>query len=205
MRDLLDRSAGQRLSEAEYRADFRKIFWTITEHDFWKLERVQVFQEPGDDSWEAFDRGDWPQALRLIEQRRESFLDDARRMDAMGLTSYRVRVVATPVTPYLQWELHLLRLMGECSDRIRVATPQQIAHLEKAGPVPEVVTLGNHATYEILYTDDGILDGAIRYTDADITTRCREIIQRLYAAGEDVSTFFDRDVAHLPAPQPDPR
>jgi hypothetical protein len=205
MRDLLDRYVGKRLTVAEYRADFRKIFWAITEYDFWKLERRQTFREPGDDSWEAFDRGDWPKAVQLIDQRREAFQDDARRLTAMGLTSYRVRVVAEPLTPYLQWELYLLRLMGECSDKIRVVGPETVAPWEGSGPVPEVVTLGADVTYEILYTDDGVLDGAVRFTDQELTGQCRDVIRSLYAAGEDVGVYFDRVVAQLPPPLPESR
>jgi hypothetical protein len=200
MRDLLDQSLGQRLNLAEYREDFRKRFWTITEHDFWKLERIQTFREPGDDSWEAFDRGDWPTALRLIEERREVFEDDARRLAEIGLTSYRVRVVARPITSYLQWELHLMRLMGESSDRIRVIPPNAVASLETNGMVPEVVALGPDVTYEVLYDEAGELAGGIRFVDREVTTQCRDIIKDLYAAGEDIRVFFDREVAHLPPP-----
>lgn len=200
MRDLLDRSSGQRLNLAEYREDFRKRFWTITEHDFWKLERIQTFREPGDESWEAFDRGDWPTALRLIEERRAAFEDDARRLGEIGLTSYRVRVVAQPISPYLQWELHLLRLMGECSDLIRVVGPDAVASLEAGGIVPEVVTLGADVTYEVLYDESGELVGGIRFVDREVTTRCRDIIKDVYASGEDIGVFFAREVAHLPPP-----
>jgi hypothetical protein len=205
MRDLLDRSLGQRLNVAEYREDFKKIFWTITEHDFWKLERIQTFREPGDESWEAFDRGDWTTALRLIEQRREAFQDDGQRMAKIGLTSYRVRVVAQPITAYLQWELHLLLLMGECSDHIRVVGPDTVKHMEAGGPVPEVVTLGPNLTYEVLYDEAGVLDGAIRFADPEVTSCCRETIQGLYASGEDIGVFFDRVVAHLPPPPTESR
>lgn len=200
MRDLLDRRQGQRLGVADYREEFRNTFWAITEHDFWKLERIQTFREPGDDSWEAFDRGDWATALRLIEARRESFEDDARRMAEIGLTSYRVRVVARPITSYLQWELHLLRLMGVCSDQIRVVGPGLVKHLEGVGQLPELVTLGTDLTYEVLYDETGVLAGAIRFRDRELTSSCRQIIQDVYALGEDISVFFDREIAQLPAP-----
>jgi hypothetical protein len=200
MRDLLDRSLGHRLTVADYRADFRKTFWAIDEHNFWKLERAQTFREPGDESWEAFERGDWPLALRLIEERRDAFRDDARRMSEIGLTSYRVRVVAQPITEYLQWELHLLRLMGECSDRIRVVGPDAVKHLEHADVVPEVVTLGGAVTYEVLYDEGGVLEGGVRFADREVTTRCRQTIEGLYASGEDIDAFFVREVAHLPPP-----
>lgn len=56
-------------------------------------------------------------------------------------------------------------------------------------------------SYEVLYDENGVLDGALRFTDPWLTSRCRDFIQRLYKAGEDIGAFFDREVAHLPAPQ----
>jgi hypothetical protein len=52
----------------EYYADFQRNFWRARE--FWKLERGQVFADPGDASWEAFDAADWDEAMRLAEARR---------------------------------------------------------------------------------------------------------------------------------------
>jgi hypothetical protein len=201
MRELLDRSLGERLTLAEYRNDFRKRFWAIKQHDFWKLERKQTFKEPGDDSWEAFVDGDWGKAIRLIEGRRETLRAEGRRMADLGFGSYRVRVVAQPITAYLQWELHLLRLMSQCSDCVRVLNADMMRPFERAGEVPEVVTLGADITYEVLYDESGVLNGAIRFADPVLTTRCREFIQHLYDIGEDIGEFFDREVAHLPASQ----
>lgn len=200
MRDLLDRYSGQRLATAVYRADFRERFWAIAEHDFWKLERQQSFAEPGDESWEAFDAGDWPRALRLIEEQRAALVDEGRRMASLGLTSYRMRVLELPLTPYLQWELHLLRLAAECSDRVRVVDVDAVKPFEDDGVLPEVVTLGADVTYEVLYDDAGVLCGGVRFLDRDLTSACREFIQQLYASGEDMGAFFDREVAGLPAP-----
>jgi hypothetical protein len=95
--------------------------------------------------------------------------------------------------------------MGECSDRIRIIGPDKVKHLETNGPVPEAVTLGADLTYEVLYDKAGVLDGAIRFADPDVTTRCRETIQGLYASGEDIGVFFDREVAHLPPPHAESR
>jgi hypothetical protein len=68
-----------------------------------------------------------------------------------------------------------------------------------------VVTLGANLTYEVLYDEAGVLDGAIRFVDPEVTIRCRETIQGLYTSGEDIGVFFDRAVAHLPPPPPESR
>lgn len=197
MRELLDTAAGQHLTEPEYRAEFRELFWAIGAHGFWKLEARQTFQEPGDASWEAFARGDWSGALELIEAQRSDLEAEGQRLRKLGLRSCRVRVVETPLTPYLQWELHLLNLIGMCADEVRVVTPQL------AGPpeaLPEVVTLGAAPTYEIRYNAAGVLEGAVRFDDAALTSTCRGTITDLFEAGEDIATFFAREVAPLPPP-----
>jgi hypothetical protein len=53
MHELLAGAAGERLELAAYRADFRQHFWQVDQLGFWKLERQQFFQEPGDASWET--------------------------------------------------------------------------------------------------------------------------------------------------------
>ncbi|MDR7277689.1 DUF6879 family protein [Catenuloplanes atrovinosus] len=201
MLDTILLPAGERLTADEFRAEFADQFWNIREGDFWKLERRQTFVEPGDASWAAFfHAGDWKRALRLIKARRTEYEDDARRMRQIGLTSYRVRVIEPPLTPYLQWELRSLALMGAISDRIRVLDAAHVRALETHTRLPELVCLGLDRTYEVLYTGAGAADGAIRHTSSTITAPCRDLIASLYADGEDVVDYVTREVAPLPPP-----
>ncbi|WP_413809068.1 DUF6879 family protein [Streptomyces sp. OE57] len=194
---------GEALPLDVYRRDFRERQWTIDGQDSWKLERGQHFREPGFASWEAFARGDWDESLRLIEEERDYLREFSQEVDDHRITLYRVRVVEEPITPYLQWELHLLRLRAECGERIRVVGPEHLADLERTEPLPELLTLGDSTTYRIRYTDQGVLDGAVRFTDAGITTRCRALTRDLYDAGEELGSYFAREVARLPPPQPE--
>ena len=73
-RSHLDASQGERLSADAYRQDFRGRRWVADGRDSWKLERQQDFQEPKNESWQAFSQGDWSEAVRLIEQTRDSLL-----------------------------------------------------------------------------------------------------------------------------------
>jgi hypothetical protein len=54
--------------------------------------------------------------------------------------------------------------------------------------------------YEVIYDDDGVLDGARRYTDPALVLRCQRLIAELYTAGEPLADYFARRVAALPAP-----
>lgn len=200
MHELLTGAVGERLRLADYRADFAQRFWRIDQLGFWKFERQQFFQEPGDDSWEAFARGAWHEALRLIEARRADLEAEHRKVAEHGFRVHRVRVVEEPIIPYLQWELHLLRLREQCGSRIRVVTPAQLARYETAGPLPELCTLGTDVLYEVLYDEHGALDGARRYADSTLVRSGQRLIAELYEIGEPLAGYFARRVAHLPAP-----
>jgi hypothetical protein len=200
MRDLLSASPGERLGLEAYREDFRRRDFAVDGCDSWKLERRQGFREPGDPSWEAFVRGDWEQALRLIEARRGELLDLSRLAAGHDCRLVRVRVVEQPLTPYLQWELHLLRVRAECGELIRLIGPEHVATYEQFGLVPELVTLNDDTVYEILYDADGVLAGAVRYLGRASRDRVAGRIEELYVLGEDIDTFFDREVAGLRPP-----
>lgn len=200
MHELLAGEFGERLELAAYRADFRRHFWQIGGLGFWKLERQQFFQEPGDDSWEAFARGDWDESLRLLEAHRAELEAEHRRVAEQGFAVRRVRVVEEPIIPYLQWELHVLRLREQCGTEVRVVSPAQVARYEAHGPLPEVCTLGDSVMYEVIYDSRGTLDGARRYTEPGLVQRWRRLIAEVYAAGEPLADYFARRVAHLPAP-----
>lgn len=196
-------AAGTRLALADYRADFRATDSAIAGQDSWKLERRQHFRQPGTESWEAFARGEWDEALRLIEARRGPLMRAGAEADERGTGLYRVRVVSQPVIGYLQWELHSLRLRAECGERIRVLPAEAVRDLEDDGELPEIVTLGPSVAYRILYDAGGELIGGVRVTDPQAVGRVTDLIRRLYARGEDLEEFFEREIAPLPPPRGD--
>lgn len=123
-----------------YRSDFRQRDAAVTDRDSWKFERRQDFQEQASPSWDAFRRGEWAEALRLMGDRREHWRRLAREDRERRSAFHRVRVVEEPLTPYLQWELHALRVQGESGMPVRVVDGAGLRHLEAtAAPLPEVV------------------------------------------------------------------
>lgn len=51
-----------------------------------------------------------------------------------------------------------------------------------------------------LYSDAGHPQGAIRFTEPDVVREWEHYIKSLYESGEDIASYFERVVAHLPAP-----
>jgi hypothetical protein len=201
MRELLDGAVGERMELADYYADFERHFWGIDSLGFWKLERQQYFQEPGYESWEAFARGEWEESLRLLEVGRADMDAYHRRIDERGFVARRVRVVEEPITEYVQWELHALRVRDQCGGSVRVVGPADVAALEATGMLPEIYTLGSAVMYEAVYDERGVLEHARRFTDSGLIARCQRFIAGLYAAGEPEERYFTDRVAALPAPR----
>jgi hypothetical protein len=83
---------------------------------------------------------------------------------------------------------------------VQVVRPSQVVQIETAGPLPEFYTVGTAVMYEAIYDQEGILEGARKYTDRDLILRAQRLIADLYAMGEPLADYFVREVAPLPAP-----
>ncbi|MEC3995495.1 hypothetical protein VSR01_18960 [Actinacidiphila sp. DG2A-62] len=192
---------GERLSRAEYGSDFGRRYAALRDADCWKLERRQHFEETDDASRDALRRGDWPEALRLLDARRDALHEEAVADQRQGVTFHRVRVVEEPLTPYIQWELHSHRnRVRYAGEKIRVLAAGAISRAESAGQLPELTILGAAAMFRVVYTDAGVPDGAVRFTDRATVDSWTAYLRGLYLAAEDLDAYFDRDVAPLPPP-----
>jgi hypothetical protein len=202
MLDLLDRASGKPLAQQDYRADYAQRFAASDGYDSWKLERRQHFREQRSPSRDAFAHGDWDEALRLLEDRRPTLEKLCQDSADRGIDLYRVRVVEKPLTPYLQWELHSLRISAESGEKIRVIGPNQVEQFEQDGLLPELLTVGADTVYGVCYDENGVPNGAIRFIDAETAARCNKFMESLYDVGEDLASFFEREVAPLEPPPP---
>jgi hypothetical protein len=193
------RGASECLARPKYHEDFRRVYESgIRSLD--KLERGQNFKERGFASWESFAVGKWGEALSLIEEKREIYTQQFRKAVELGISERRLRVVEFPVTPYVQWELFVLRLRVELGDNIRIMDARDISDIEQEWPVPEVVILGNEVLYEVVYDDDGNAAGANRFTDQKVIRETSAGFSVLFDRGEGFLEFFDREIAPLAPP-----
>ncbi|MFC9736590.1 DUF6879 family protein [Streptomyces noursei] len=191
---------GQRLSNDEYLRDFRARDATIRNGDSWKLERLQHFEEVGSPSRDALRRGDWATALRLFEEGRDNLRGIQADEVARGSVFHRVRVVEEPLTPYVQWELHSLRISAEYGERVRILPAKAVAAAEVDELLPELTIQDGKVLFRVLYTEAGVPDGAIRFTDPDIVDSWAAYVGSAYETAEDIASYFDRVVAPLPPP-----
>jgi hypothetical protein len=198
--DSFSAGVGERLDRPTYHADLSRAY-TSGIGFLNKLERGQHFAERGFASWEAFAAGDWDRAVQLADEGREEYARELRRARHLGVSHRRLRVVEFPVTPYVQWELYVLRVRVDLGDDIRILDARKIAHIEKSRPVPEVVVLGDVVMYEVVYDDDGNADGANRHTDRSLIRETNAGFDTLYERGEDFHAFFEREILPLAPPR----
>lgn len=152
----LSRGGASHLDPADYLADF-SVRYQDTSGIFWKLERRQEFREPDVPSWNAAAAGDWLRALQLIEPMRAEVAAEFSAVP--GLQRRRIRIVERPVSPYLQWEMHVLRMRAEEGEIVRAVDAKHVRDREHRRPLPELVIIGGSVLYQILYTSNGTLAG----------------------------------------------
>jgi hypothetical protein len=81
-------------------------------------------------------------SMELYEETRPELEAFFTRYRERGSRFCRIRVIETPLTPYVHWELHCLRIRAQCGEHIRVVPAQRLSALEPLGRlVPELVSL----------------------------------------------------------------
>jgi hypothetical protein len=140
--------------------------------------------------------------MRLLEDRREDLSKYHREAMEAGTLTHRARIVALPLTPYLQWELNLLKIRDETGGPVRIIDVSEISDLEKQERLPEIYTMDCAVMYQAVYDDQGVLEHALKYTDEALVLQCKIFIEALYKRGEAISSFFEREVAYLPPARP---
>ncbi|MET8362205.1 DUF6879 family protein [Micromonospora sp. NPDC005194] len=194
MRDLLGGAERQRLSLAEYDADFYATVES-TDGPILKTERIQTFREPGSPSWEAYADGRWEDALRIAAEPNPELVAFFKHLDQLGSGLRRLRIVELPLTPYLTWELHFLRYRAQAGEQIRVLDARSVSDWEAAaGTVPELMVVGRRAVYEVLYDSSGTPTGAEKSVEPMVVQACRTEVLGLLEKAEPFESFFVREV-----------
>lgn len=188
--------AGVPLALAAYQADFAAI--EARAASSWKLERRQEFAETDEPSWDAAVAGDWDAAMRLAaEDEHNEYGTEQRRLTERGQVRRRIRIVETPISDYLRWELPSLAVIARLGEQIRVGPPALVRGHETDGPVPEVIGFDDELMYQIAYDDRGALAGARRITAPEVVATCRREVLELWDRGEDIARYVRREVARL--------
>jgi len=101
----------------------------------------------------------------------------------------RIRIVEEPLTPYLWWEMHILKMRSEAGDQAVVLRKNDVAQWEVSTPLPEIVGLGDSILWVVHYDDEGVYESATRVNDPTIVQSSREQFLGLFAGGEELQHF----------------
>lgn len=116
-------------SKVEYRPTPDSFFsefapaWKLLSGRFFKYEHLQSYREPGDASFEAFERGDDVAAEALLTERVLAQEPLFREAQERGVQVIRVRRVVVPVSRYVQYEFAAFRATAPLGEQIRVFVP----------------------------------------------------------------------------------
>ncbi|WP_157547897.1 DUF6879 family protein [Nonomuraea candida] len=210
------------MSADEYLDDFWPNFRRIDDV-FWKLERTQSFRDPGEPGWTALLDAEWERSLKLIDDGQglavmsEGTAGNGHAGDSGGpggregaggggrqvvsVPRRRIRIVEQPVTPYLQWEMHVLAMRVRAAEQVRVLDAGEVAELEVGRRLPELVVLGTRVMYEVTYDESGRHSGARRIDDREVIVACQGELDKLFATGEEFRAYYEREIVPLPSPR----
>jgi hypothetical protein len=134
MLDRIRETDGTKLDRRPYHEQMRAEIEQVN-GIAWKLERSQFFTEAADDpAWQAFQSGDWPKSLDVFEGERESLAAEAAKYARQGSRFCRMRVVEHPISAYVQWEMHSLKIIDETGMPVRVLAASAVRDLERHHP-----------------------------------------------------------------------
>lgn len=109
-------------------------------------------------------------------------------------------MVEHPISAYVQWEMHSLKIIDETGMPVRVLAADAIRDLERVNPLPEVVIVGSRVLYEVCYDDTWAACGARRIDDPAVIGQAVAEIAELWRKAEPLSAYFEREIAPLPPP-----
>jgi uncharacterized protein DUF6879 len=200
MLDRVREVAGTRLDRKSYHEHMR-VETSRVNGTVWKLERSQFFTEAaGDLAWAAFVSGDWLKSLAIFDSERPDIQAEAEKYSRQGSELRRLRIVESPVSAYLQWELQSLRIADESGMPVRILDAALIHDLEDGAQLPELLIVGDEVLYDVQYDSQWSACGARRITDRDIIREAAAEMSGLWAMAEPLATYFAREIAPLPPP-----
>lgn len=200
MLDRIRETDGTNLDRSTYHQQMR-VETERVNGTAWKLERSQFFTEAADDpAWQAVKSGDWSKSLGIFEDERESLAAEAAKYTRQGSRFCRLRVVEYPVSAYVQWEMHSLKITDEAGMPVRVLTADAVRDLEHGLPLPELVILGTRVLYEVCYDDNWTACGARRIDDPAVISEAAADMTKLWRQAEPLPAYFKREIAPLPPP-----
>jgi hypothetical protein len=183
---LFPPTSGELLDEDAFDKQFDDA-WSAARTRFFKCETLQAYMEPDDPSFQAFERGDFPEARHLVAERiraQRMMYDEAL---GRGLTLARVRVAALPLTPYLsEYEIPSYEVSQGLGETIRIATKDQLGEMQ----VGDFLLFDNDVVFVHCHNSQGVPDGAWRVSGFDATKPYVALAEHLLSNSQPLDHFL---------------
>lgn len=179
---------GEYLDPAAFYQRFDQVV-TASERVFFKLERLQSYDETGTPYHDAFLRGDLAEAVRLFAEQYAQFSTCDEAFNQRNMLAVRVRVVEFPLTDYLKWELRTYEQTVKFGQRILIAdiTGDPADSLLRRSS--DFLMFDDREVLAHDYTRDGELRGAFDITDQSQVAAYREVAQTAIARSISLGAF----------------
>jgi len=180
---------GKRLSMGDFIAEFNQAWPNLTRHCL-KLECWQTYQEQKSNrSLDVYMSGDVESATRLLEEEAEPSRPLYEGIRSKGLDFARIRLVALPLTSYLQYEMINYRIREAMGESIEVVL------------LDPSISLPNDDFFDFLLFDDtsalvhdygmdGFQVGGWLVEDADVVRRLEEIVVNVRSKSVPLAEFL---------------
>jgi hypothetical protein len=177
-------------SEGAYLAppDFTKRFraaWDAAQSRFLKVERRQSYNQAGDDSYEAFRRGDFETAAKLLEQGLLGQSVMYAAAQERGVELVRLRLVEQPLSDYLRhYEIPSYTVSEKLGERIVLSTVDR-----RSDDLPDCIVFDEEVMFVNAYDGLNRLVGAIEVRDGEQIAKHIALAERFLAAGTSLQAF----------------
>lgn len=136
--------------------------WDGARRRFWKVERRQVYDQRGDESYDAWARGDAEGARRLLAETLWAQAAMYREATERGLDLLRLRLVDEPLSENLRtYEIPNYSVSEQLGE------PIVIALLPPDDTLPDCIAFGEDVLFVNVYDGRGRPAGAIEIRDPE--------------------------------------
>lgn len=179
---------GDHVSVDGFVAAYHK-FSVQVRHSIFKLERLQAYQEPTNESWHKFVAGNLEDSLRLIPQIRAADAQEDIAFFRRGLHFDRVRAVELPLSPYLKWELEFYKISAQYGETILIT---DITNADRYGSFwnsRDFLLFDSLAVLVHDYDVDGLLNGGWICRDKSFIDKCSDLAHEFVSASVPLGVF----------------
>lgn len=147
------------ISVEDFGATFRELF-AETKQEFFKVERLQEYQEPENPSFVAYMMGNIEEATALLVEGLSSSADFFRQTAERNLLYTRVRLAELPLSQYLKWEFMSYQVSARYGERILVNDISNLPEQSSLKSGGDYVMFDNRIVLRHNYNSSGLLEGA---------------------------------------------